>query len=126
MRWIVDGMNVIGCRPDGWWKDRRKAMAALVDSLEQWAGGQDPGIDVTVVFEKPPTPPIHSATITVAHADRAAANSADDEIVRLVQSADDPQEICVVTSDYALSTRVRNQGATVHPAAAFRRTLERQ
>ncbi|MBV9088657.1 MAG: RNA-binding protein, partial [Mycobacteriaceae bacterium] len=25
MRWIVDGMNVIGTRPDGWWKHRRRA-----------------------------------------------------------------------------------------------------
>ncbi|MGB8503138.1 MAG: RNA-binding protein, partial [Mycobacterium sp.] len=37
MRWIVDAMNVIGSRPDGWWKDRRRAMVALVDRLERWA-----------------------------------------------------------------------------------------
>ncbi|EUA20673.1 hypothetical protein I552_6823 [Mycobacterium xenopi 3993] len=37
MRWIVDGMNVIGSRPDGWWEDRRRAMVALVDSLDRWA-----------------------------------------------------------------------------------------
>ena len=23
-------MNVIGCRPDGWWRDRRAAMGALI------------------------------------------------------------------------------------------------
>ena len=34
MRWLVDGMNVIGSRPDGWWKDRHAAMAGLVESLE--------------------------------------------------------------------------------------------
>jgi len=22
MRWIVDGDNVMGARPDGWWRDR--------------------------------------------------------------------------------------------------------
>lgn len=96
-------------------------MAALVDSLERWA---EAGDDVTVVFEKPLTPPIHSATVTVAHADRPAANSADDEIVRLVQAADDPDQICVVTSDHALSRRVQNRRATVHSAAAFRRILD--
>ena len=26
MRWIVDAMNVIGSRPDGWWNNRRNAM----------------------------------------------------------------------------------------------------
>jgi hypothetical protein len=81
VRWIVDGMNVIGSRPDGWWRDRSRAMTLLVDRLEQWATAE--GADVTVVFERPPTPPIESAVITVAHAPEPAANSADDEIVRL-------------------------------------------
>ena len=51
VRWIVDGMNVIGSRPDGWWKDRGRAMVTLVDKLDQWASGQ--GDEVTVVFERP-------------------------------------------------------------------------
>lgn len=121
MRWIVDGMNVIGCRPDGWWKDRQQAMETLVDNLERWAADDH---DVTVVFEKPPTPPIGSASVTVTHAVRAASNSADDEIVRLVHAAHSPREICVVTSDSALGIRVRAAGATVHSAAGFRNLLE--
>ena len=54
MRWLVDGMNVIGTKPDGWWEDRHGAMVRLVDMLERWAafGGED----VTVVFEQPPDP----------------------------------------------------------------------
>ena len=59
-------MNVIGCRPDGWWRDRRAAMGALVERLEQWAVREN--ADVTVVFERPPTPPIASSVITVTHA----------------------------------------------------------
>jgi len=51
-------MNVIGSRPDGWWRDRNRAMTALVDRLEQWAATE--GLDVTVVFERPPSPPIES------------------------------------------------------------------
>ncbi|MFY9921120.1 MAG: hypothetical protein WAL26_22395, partial [Mycobacterium sp.] len=35
-RWIVDAMNVIGSRPDGWWKNRREAIVGLVDRLERW------------------------------------------------------------------------------------------
>ena len=34
MRWIVDGMNVIGTRPDAWWEDRHAAMVRLVHMLE--------------------------------------------------------------------------------------------
>ena len=103
MRWIVDGMNVIGSRPDGWWRDRNRAMATLVERLERWADAE--GYDVTVVFERPPSPPIESSVITVAHAPEAAANSADDEIVRLVHADADPAAIHVATSDRALSER---------------------
>ena len=122
-RWIVDAMNVIGSRPDGWWKDRRGAMVALVDRLEHWASQGHP---VTVVFERPPSPPIDSSVITIAHAPRAAANSADDEIVRLVESDDDPQNLTVVTSDGALADRVRRAGASVYPAAMFRNLVDQR
>lgn len=114
-------MNVIGSRPDGWWKDRRQAMVSLVNQLERWAATED---DVTVVFERPPSPPIGSSSITVAHAPKAAPNSADDEIVRLVQADAEPPEIRVVTSDNTLADRVRAAGANVFPAASFRQLIE--
>jgi YacP-like NYN domain len=117
-------MNVIGSRPDGWWKDRGRAMATLVENLDRWALGQPGRADqtdtVTVVFERPPSTPITSSVIEIAHAPRAAANSADDEIVRLVRADAAPREIRVVTSDKALSDRVRGLGADVFPAPSFR------
>ena len=109
-------MNVIGSRPDGWWKDRGGAMATLVERLDQWASVQGDG--VTVVFERPTT--ITSSTIEIAHAPRAAANSADDEIVRLVQADAHAHDIRVVTSDRTLADRVRRLGASVVPAESFR------
>jgi uncharacterized protein YaiI (UPF0178 family) len=115
-------MNVIGSRPDGWWKNRRGAMVRLVDQLEHWASAQ--GHHVTVVFERPMSPPIDSSVIVIGHAPRAAANSADDEIVRLVTADDRPQEINVVTSDIALADRVRNAGASVYPAASFHNLID--
>jgi predicted RNA-binding protein with PIN domain len=122
VRWIVDGMNVIGSRPDGWWKDRSGAMAALVEKLDQWATAK--GEDVTVVFERPPSTAIRSSLIEVAHAPRAAANSADDEIVRLAQADTRPHEIRVVTSDKVLADRVRSLGASVYPAESFRELVD--
>src|SRR6185437_3725 len=101
-------MNVIGSRPDGWWKDRPRAMVALVDRLDRWASAG--GDEVTVVFERPPTRAIASSVVQVAYAPRAAANSADDEIVRLVGADARPREIRVVTSDRALTDRVRTLG----------------
>jgi predicted RNA-binding protein with PIN domain len=111
-------MNVIGSRPDGWWKDRGRAMVTLVERLDRWASGQADA--VTVVFERPPSTAIASSVVEIAHAPKAAANSADDEIVRLVEADARPHEIRVVTSDKALTDRVRSLGASVFPAESFR------
>jgi predicted RNA-binding protein with PIN domain len=121
-RYLVDGMNVIGTRPDNWWKDRHGAMVRLVDQLERWVAAT--GEEVTVVFERPPSPPISSPLVEVAHAPRAGPNSADDEIVRRLRADGDPASIRVVTSDNALADQVRFLGATVEPAEAFRSRLD--
>jgi predicted RNA-binding protein with PIN domain len=122
VRWIVDAMNVIGTRPDGWWKDRHGARLRLVEQLERWASPE--GHQVTVVFEGPTSAPIHSCAIRIHHAPRAMANSADDEIVRMVRDNDRPSEINVVTSDATLADRVRGLGACVCPAARFRDLID--
>lgn len=122
MRWIVDGMNVIGTRPDHWWRDRDGAMLKLVDQLERWAAAD--GEDVTVVFERPPSPPIRSTVIDVRHAPKPKRNAADDEIVRLLSEDPHPHEIRVVTSDRHLIERTYALGATVEGADSFRRRLE--
>jgi predicted RNA-binding protein with PIN domain len=115
-------MNVIGSRPDGWWKDRGRAMTTLVERLDRWASAQ--GDAVTVVFERPPSTAITSSVIEIAHAPKAAANSGDDEIVRLVEADARPQEIRVVTSDKGLIDRVAALGASVYPAASFRDLID--
>jgi predicted RNA-binding protein with PIN domain len=122
VRWLVDGRNVIGTRPDAWWKDRHGAMVRLVSLLERWSAAS--GADVTVVFEQPPSPPIRSTVIVVAHAPRPRRDSADDEIVRLLSADPQPGTIRVVTSDLWLSDRVHAAGATVEPSAPFRVLIE--
>ncbi len=115
-------MNVIGTRPDAWWHDRHGAMVSLVGMLEAWAA--DSGADVTVVFEKPPVPPIRSTVITIAAAPRAGRDSADDEIVRLLLADPEPGAVRVVTSDNFLGDRARAAGASVEPARPFRALIE--
>jgi predicted RNA-binding protein with PIN domain len=122
MRWLVDGMNVIGTRPDAWWRDRHGAMVRLVDLLERFAAAD--GEDVTVVFEQPPSPPIASPLVEVAHAPRARRDAADHEIVRRLGADPDPGQIRVVTSDRWLADQAHAAGATVEPAASFRTRLE--
>jgi predicted RNA-binding protein with PIN domain len=124
VRWLIDGMNVIGTRPDAWWRDRHRAMVGLVDLLERWVA--QTGEDVTVVFEQPPRPPIHSSVIVVTHAPKPRRDSADDEIIRLLRELPEPGRVRVVTSDSWLGQRVRAAGATVEAAAAFRSQLEEE
>jgi predicted RNA-binding protein with PIN domain len=122
VRWLVDGMNVIGTRPDAWWRDRHGAMVRLVDLLERFAAAT--GEDVIVVYEQPPSPPIPSTVVEVAHAPRPGRDSADKEIVRRLRADPDPEHVRVVTSDRRLADQVRGAGATVEPAAPFRTRLE--
>jgi predicted RNA-binding protein with PIN domain len=122
VRWLVDGMNVIGTRPDAWWKDRDAAMLRLVGALERWAAADDQ--DVVVVFERPPSPPIRSTVIEVAAAPRPRADAADHEIMRRLKADPQPQLVRVVTSDRWLSERAYEQGATVEGSASFRARIE--
>jgi uncharacterized protein YaiI (UPF0178 family) len=122
MRYLVDGMNVIGTRPDGWWRDRDAAMLRLVDLLERWAAREDE--DVTVVFERPPRPPIRSTVVEVRHAPRPKADAADDEIMRLLNQDTNPAAVLVVTSDRWLADAASAAGATVLGSDSFRRRLE--
>jgi hypothetical protein len=122
VRWLIDGMNVIGTRPDAWWRDRHGAMVNLVGMLERCVAASSE--NVTVVFEQPPSPPIRSTVIAVAHAPRPRRDSADDEIVRLLLADAEPGAVRVVTSDVWLADRVHAAGATVQPSASFRALIE--
>jgi predicted RNA-binding protein with PIN domain len=119
-RWLVDGLNVIGSRPDGWWRDRPGAMRELVRRL--WEFAETTGDEVTVVFDGRPFE-IQAGPVRVVFASRSGPNAADDDIAQLAASDEDPRSLKVVTSDSALTRRVREHGAEVVPAGGFRRTL---
>jgi hypothetical protein len=124
MRRVVDAMNLIGSRPDGWWRDRRGAIERLLAELERWAGAS--GERVTVMLERPPAPPLGSELVEVAWAPRAGANSADAEILRRLADWLAEGEVIVVSSDRDLAERARALGAEVEPASGFRSRLERR
>jgi predicted RNA-binding protein with PIN domain len=118
-RWIVDGMNVIGSKPDGWWRDRQGAMRVLAERLGAWAEERE----VTVVFDGRPFE-VNVEGVRVEFATRRGPNAADDDIVRLVASDRNPSGLRVVTSDQALSRRVRELGAEVVTSGSFRRRFD--
>ena len=109
-------MNVIGSKPDGWWRDRRGAMERLVRELESLDG------EVSVVFDGKPFE-IETGRVDVAFASRRGPNAADDDIAARVAEDPDPAALNVVTSDAELARRVRESGANVEGAGTFRRRL---
>jgi predicted RNA-binding protein with PIN domain len=120
-RLIVDGNNVMGSRPDGWWRDRAGAAARLVAELGDWAEE-----DVVVVFdgrapERLEAPP----RVDVRFAGRGGPDAADDVIAALVAEDRDPASLRVVTSDAGLAARVRAHGASVAGAGGFRDAISR-
>jgi predicted RNA-binding protein with PIN domain len=124
MRLLIDGMNLIGTRPDGWWRDRKGAMRDLVDELADYAAAT--GEDVTVVLDSRPfdLPESGSAGPAVVFASRSGRDAADDEIDRIVKESEDPGEWRVVTSDRGLRSRVLDHGAEVESSRTFRRRLD--
>jgi predicted RNA-binding protein with PIN domain len=120
-RWLVDGMNVIGSRPDGWWRDRTGAMRRLAGELDALAG--ETGEPVTVVFDGAPRE-IAGDRVEVRFARRRGPNAADDDIAALAAADDDPASLRVVTSDAGLAARVRPTGAGLVGAGEFRRRLD--
>jgi predicted RNA-binding protein with PIN domain len=121
-RWVVDGMNVIGSRPTGWWRDRPRAMRELVDELGSFA--ETAGDELTVVFDGEPFDVDAPEGVGVRFATRRGPNAADDDIAALVEREEDPGSLSVVTSDGDLSRRVRAAGAAVVGAGEFRRRLD--
>lgn len=116
-------MNVVGSRPDGWWRDRRGAMTSLVECLEALA--ENEGEAVAVIFDgRSFEPARRGRLVEVRFASRRGRDAADDDIAALVERAERPGEIRVVTSDADLSRRVRSLGATVEGAGEFRRRLD--
>jgi predicted RNA-binding protein with PIN domain len=119
--WIVDGMNVIGSRPNGWWRDRPAARRRLVAELAAFAGQHGP---VTVVFDGHPQPDEidagERAGLTVLFAP-GGPNAADHVIADLARSSG--PSATVVTSDAALAADVRAAGAPVVGVSALRRQL---
>lgn len=114
-------MNVIGCRPDGWWADRGGALVRLVEDLG------DAGVSALVVADGAPVPNLPAGRhgpVQLAYSSRRGPNAADDLIAQKVADMDDPSSATVVTSDRDLVRRVRRHGAVVVGARAFRNRLD--
>jgi predicted RNA-binding protein with PIN domain len=125
MHLIVDAMNVIGSRPDGWWRDREGAARRLLGRLQRLAATT--GDEVTAVLDGRPNramPEGADEGVMVLWANRRGPDAADDRIIELVREAEAPETMLVVTSDRALRERVEALGANVEGASMLLRRLD--
>ena len=119
---VVDVANVVGSRPDGWWRDRAGAAARLLDALAARAAGGFPADGAG------PLPLVLSWPEVVAVVEgeaRAAATGGRPPLMVVAAPADGDAEIVaqtarlvgrgrrvrVVTADRGLADRVRAAGA---------------
>ncbi len=121
---LVDGNNVMGSRPDGWWRDRRRAMQRLVDEVA--AHASESGGEWTIVFDGPtrsltipPDAPLH-----IAYAGQRGTNAADDRIVEMAADSTPRRSVLVYTSDRRLRSRVTALGASVKGAGGLSRVVK--
>jgi predicted RNA-binding protein with PIN domain len=123
-RLLVDGMNVIGSRPDGWWRDRDGAALRLLERLQRLAAAGEP---VTLVLDGRPIrdlPEGEHGGVEVLYARRPGRDAGDDRIVELVRAGAGAARV-VVTSDRALRERVEALGCPTEGASALLRRLDR-
>lgn len=113
---VVDGANVVGSVPDGWWRDRVGAARRLRDSLAPLAAGGvpelAPPVEVVLVVEGAARPLAEEGDLPTVRV-IAAHGSGDDVIVDLARAAVGERDCVVVTADRGLRERVRALGATV-------------
>lgn len=121
-RLIVDGMNVLGSRPDGWWRDRPGAMERMTRRLAAFAERE--GVDLTVVWDGREHQRVAAAGegIEVRFAP-GGPDAADHEILRLIRADDDPAAITAVSSDRRLRNSVKAAGAVGIGAGELLRRL---
>lgn len=120
---VVDGANVVGSRPDGWWRDRRGAAERLRDKLASLSetGLADPALPggggwswwpkVVLVVEGKARGVATVPGVEVVEAD----GEGDDTIVavaREARAAGPDDHVVVVTADRELRSRVEALGAS--------------
>jgi hypothetical protein len=108
---IVDVANVLGSRPDGWWRDRAAATRRLLDSMAQLPL---PGEKMVAVLEgraraAAPEGDV-SGGLRVVH----APGSGDEQIIDIIRTAlsdGSSPSATVITADRQLRDRAEALGA---------------
>ncbi|MBM7411078.1 8-oxo-dGTP pyrophosphatase MutT (NUDIX family) [Clavibacter michiganensis] len=143
---VVDTANLLGSRPDGWWRDRAGSTSRLLAELDALARDGLPAADLglpgdvrwpdvvavveghardaalpAVPAEEPAAPVLRAPGVAVVE----AAADGDGEIVRVVGAAREAgRDVVVVTADRGLVARVEALGARALGPGRIRALLD--
>jgi predicted RNA-binding protein with PIN domain len=105
---VVDGANVVGATPDGWWKDRAGAARRLHERLLVADTAYDEVVLVVEGKAKGGVKPGRDLHVTTIHARR----DGDSAVIGVVNEARERDEqVTVVTADRVLRGAVEHLGA---------------
>ncbi len=107
---VIDGANVVGARPDGWWKDRAGAARRLHEAL---LVADVPGDEIVLVLEGAAKGGVRAgrdAHLRVVHAPKDGDSTI---LAEAASAAERGHRVTVVTADRALAANVGGVGATV-------------
>lgn len=121
---IVDGNNVMGAVPDGWWRNRPAAIRRLHARLachQSQAIHQGQAAQRVLLVLDVPQPDLPAGVhdnVEVQYPQRRGRDAADDRIIEILNELDGA-DTTVITSDRALADRARAFGAAVVGARSF-------
>jgi hypothetical protein len=107
---LIDAANVVGSRPDGWWRDRPGAARAFVERVHSATGAGRLATPVIVVLEGAARGGVQAGTtdgVTVLH----APGSGDDTLLAVAADAD--SQVTLVSADRALCQQAQSLGADI-------------
>ncbi|WP_235737588.1 hypothetical protein [Nocardioides alcanivorans] len=111
---VVDAANVVGSRPDGWWKDRAGAARRLHEGLMT---ADTPYDEIVLVLEGAGKGGVKAGRDAHVHTVHAKGSGDDEIVARARAAAEAGSRVTVVTADRFLRSRVEGLGAmTLGPA----------
>jgi hypothetical protein len=117
---LVDVANVVGSRPDGWWRDRAGATSRLLDRLAALAGRAVPGPGGAEIAVVALVAVVEGRARDVAAPDGVrlvrAPGSGDDALAATApELAGGDDDLLVVTADRGLRARLPAAAAVAGP-----------